>query len=207
MNRKELKSKAKEQLKKDNSYWKMTLIVFICFIIAGFGNWVSNEFSGGTREIINLLYEILLAYPVSISVVYVAYKIARNKECSIKNLGYFTKIYGKTVGLKILLNVFIVIGFILFIIPGVIVSLRLSQAEFILVDDNSKGVIQCLKESNQMMKGHCWEFFVLALSFILWYIVCTVTLFIGFIFLMPYCSTTFANYYLELKESKEKELI
>lgn len=207
MNRKELKSKAKEQLKKDNNYWKITFIVFICFVIAGFGNWLSNEFNGGTREIINLLYTILLAYPVSISIIYVVYNIAKNKECSIKNLGYFTKIYGKAVGIKILLSIFTIIGFILFIIPGIIVSLRLSQAEFILVDDNSKGVIQCLKESNEMMKGHCWEFFVLALSFILWYIVCIVTVFIGFIFLMPYYSTTFANYYLELKGSKEKELI
>lgn len=207
MNRKELKSKAKEQLKKENNYWKMTLIIFIYFAIVVFGNWISDRTGGATRELINLIYSIILVYPLSISVVYVAYKVAKNKECYIKNLGYFTKIYGKAVGIKILLSIFIGIGFIIFIIPGIFISLRLSQAEFILVDDNSKGVIQCLKESNKMMKGHCWELFILELSFILWYIVCIVTVFIGFIFLIPYLNTTFANYYLELKGRKEKELI
>ena len=196
MNRKELKSKAKEQLKENNNYWKMTFIVFIYLVIVGFGNWLSDRTGGATRQLINLIYTIVLAYPLSISVVYVAYKVARNKECSIKNLGYFTKIYGKAVGIKVLLMVFISIGFILFIIPGIIVSLRLSQAEFILVDDNSKGIIQCLKESNQMMKGHCWEYFVLTLSFILWYIVGVITICIGFIFIMSYINTTLANYYL-----------
>ena len=76
MNRKELKSKAKEQLKENNNYWKMTFIVFIYLVIVGFGNWLSDRTGGATRQLINLIYTIVLAYPLSISVVYVAYKVA-----------------------------------------------------------------------------------------------------------------------------------
>ena len=52
MNRKELKSKAKEQLKENRiNYWKMTFIVFIYLVIVGFGNWLSDRTGGATGNL------------------------------------------------------------------------------------------------------------------------------------------------------------
>lgn len=45
---------------------------------------------------------------------------------------------------------------------------------------------ECLNESKKVTKGHKWELFVFDLSFIGWDILCTLSLGIGFLWLLPY---------------------
>ena len=66
------------------------------------------------------------------------------------------------------MSIFIMLWTILLIVPGIIATLRYSQAFYILADDPSKGVMQCLKESKEMMKGNKAKLFCLELSFIGW---------------------------------------
>ena len=70
-----------------------------------------------------------------------------------------------------LMDILIGIGFALFIVPGVILFLCYSQALFILADDPTKGPIQCLRESREMMKGNKLSYLAMNLSFIGWAIV------------------------------------
>ncbi len=79
-----------------------------------------------------------------------------------------------------------------------------SQAFFILAEDRSKSITECLSESAEMMKGYKWEFFVLELSFIGWWIVSALTLGIGGLWVAPYQKVTEANFYLNLKVSNKK---
>jgi uncharacterized membrane protein len=60
----------------------------------------------------------------------------------------------------------IIIGFILLVVPGIIVAFGLSQTFFILADDKEIGAVDALKASWEMMKGNKVKFFVLSLSFI-----------------------------------------
>ena len=53
--------------------------------------------------------------------------------------------------------------------------------------------------SKQMMDGEKWNTFVLQLSFIGWYLLCSITFGIGFIFLEPYVQATFAELYAALR--------
>ncbi|MGX4600515.1 DUF975 family protein [Faecalimicrobium sp. JNUCC 81] len=76
-----------------------------------------------------------------------------------------------------------------------------SQVYFILAQDPSIGVIECLQRSSEMMKGHKLDLFILELSFIGWLILCIFTLGIGFL----WYQMTLTNFYLNLKES-HKEL-
>ena len=57
---------------------------------------------------------------------------------------------------------------LLFLIPGIVMLFRYSQAEFILAEDPKKGAFQCLRESKEMMIGNKRYFFLLELSFIGW---------------------------------------
>lgn len=113
------------------------------------------------------------------------------------------KIFLKVVGLFLLITICTGVGFILLIIPGIIIALMFSQAIFILVDDNEKSITQCLRESSEMMKGHKFEYFVLQLSFLGWAILSILTVGIGLLWLIPYQEVTFANYYLKLKNSNK----
>lgn len=81
-------------------------------------------------------------------------------------------------------------AFLLFIIPGIIALLRYSQALYILAENLSKGIRQCVNESKAMMKGHLWEYFVLNLSFIPWILLTYITL----LHCSCLCSSLYADY-------------
>ena len=93
-----------------------------------------------------------------------------------------------------------IIGTILFIVPGIIIGLMLSQSYFVLAEDNSKSITECMKESARIMNGYKWDFFVLQLSFIGWAILSIISCGIGFLWLSPYYSLTTANFYLTIKD-------
>lgn len=82
--------------------------------------------------------------------------------------------FGKALGLYIFQAIFITLWTLLFIVPGIIASIRYSQAFFILADDPSKGIRQCMNESKAMMKGNKSKYFWLYLSFIGWAFLCTI---------------------------------
>jgi len=107
----------------------------------------------------------------------------------------------KVIGLLILLGIIILVGTILLVIPGIIFSYMFSQAYFILADDNSKSIIQCLKESAGMMKGYKFKYFVLLLSFLGWTILGLIPLGIGLLWVMPYMNVTVASFYLKVKDN------
>ena len=98
-----------------------------------------------------------------------------------------------------MISLAVAIGTILFIVPGIIVALMFSQAFFILAEDSSKSITQCLSESTEMMKGYKVDFFVLELSFIGWWILAALTLGIGGLWVAPYQKLTEANYLFKFK--------
>ncbi len=105
----------------------------------------------------------------------------------------------KALGLVLMMTLLTVLWTLLFIIPGIIAAYRYSQAVFIMVEDPDKGVMQCIRESKEMMIGHKWEYFVLELSFILWQLLGLVTCGLAFIYVHPYTNVTLANYYNAIK--------
>lgn len=127
--------------------------------------------------------------------------INNREEARFSNLFSGFSVYLKTLGLHILSMLAIMLGTTLLIVPGIIISLMFSQAYYILSEDDDKSIIQCLRESSQMMKGHKWELFVLQISFLGWLLLVVVTLGLAAIWVEPYAQITFANYYLELKKS------
>lgn len=82
--------------------------------------------------------------------------------------------FGKALGLYLFMFLFITLWTILFIIPGIIASIRYSQAFFVLADDPEKSIRQCMDESKMMMKGNKAKYFVLSLSFIGWILLCSI---------------------------------
>ena len=89
--------------------------------------------------------------------------------------------------------------FIAAMVPGIMATLRYSQAFFVLVENPSIGAVGAVNESIRLMKGHVGELFVLYLSFIGWAILATIPCGLGWIALTPYMQTTVTNYYLALK--------
>lgn len=116
----------------------------------------------------------------------------------------FTKRYAwPVIGLAILQFIYIILWSLLLVIPGIIKGYAYSQAFFVykdLVAQTPAGAPaprfrDALHQSEQLMRGHKWQYFVLQLSFIGWGIVSGLTFGIGQLWLVPYTYGTFANYY------------
>lgn len=121
------------------------------------------------------------------------------EEPKFKDLFSYFNIFFKSLGLFVLIGIITLLGTIFLIIPGIIVALMYSQTFYILAEDPSKGIFECLEESSRLMSGHKWDFFVLELSFIGWWLLAGLTLGIGSLWVNPYQQVTEANFYLQLK--------
>ena len=88
---------------------------------------------------------------------------------------------------------------ILFVIPGIIQAFSLSQVFYILADNPQISIAQALKMSKELTRGYKGELFVLGLSFIGWFVLCTLTFGIALLWVFPYVNLTYAKTYLFLK--------
>ena len=103
------------------------------------------------------------------------------------------------IGVTLLVGIAVCIGTILFIIPGIIISFMYSQVYYIMAENPNKSVLECLRESARIMKGHKMELLILELSFLGWIILTALTCGIAGLYVLPYYSATLANFYLEIK--------
>lgn len=98
------------------------------------------------------------------------------------------------------------IGYILLIIPGIMIAFSLVMVGYLLADSketNPGEARNIIRQSREMMNGYKMDYFIFELSFIGWYLLGAITFGIAYIYVIPYF--TFANtlYYQRLKEKRE----
>ncbi len=113
--------------------------------------------------------------------------------------------------------VFTFLWSLLFVIPGIIKSFSYSQMFYLMVDDEDLDPAEAQRKSMELMDGHKLDLFVLGLSFLPWCLLGVITLGLAFIWVIPYMSTTMAEFHVRLvnggkpsakktkKEEKEDE--
>ena len=127
-----------------------------------------------------------------------ALHITREEKADYGNLLDGFSIFGRAILLSVLQFLIIYLFALLLIIPGIYMAYRYRQAVFLLIDHPERSPIECLRASGELMRGHKWELFILDLSFIGWILV--QSLFPPFaIWLRPYQTLTYANYYRTLR--------
>ncbi|MCQ2068124.1 MAG: DUF975 family protein [Bacteroidaceae bacterium] len=89
------------------------------------------------------------------------------------------------------------------VVYAIWIGLMYSQISFIIVDNPELDIIDTMRRSRQLMDGNKFKFFVLALSFIGWIILGIFTLCIGYLWLMPYISTTEAAFYCDIRDAEK----
>ena len=96
---------------------------------------------------------------------------------------------------------YIAIGSLLLVVPGLIAYYANIMAPYIMVDNPQMTAREAIKASQAMMKGNKWRLFCLSWSFIGWDILALFTLGLGHIVLCPYVEAACAAFYRELKEN------
>ena len=137
---------------------------------------------------------------------YVAFlKLLRNGDDRLtSNMFYvaFSNYWHKLWGM-LLMQIFIVLWSFLFIIPGIIKAFSYAMTPYILEERPELSANEAIDHSRAMMKGHKFDLFWLYLSFLGWFILCILSLGIGFLWLTPYMETSVAAFYEDVKADYE----
>lgn len=148
------------------------------------------------------LTSLIFTPPLAIGMTIFSLNIYRDNNPEIDNLFIpFKTNWVNSILAYFMMGALVVVGFILLIIPGIIASLMFSQIFFIMGENKEMGAYDALVKSMNMMKGYKWKFFKINLRLFGLAILCIFTLFIGFIWLIPYQNIVFATFYYDIKDS------
>jgi uncharacterized membrane protein len=197
--------------------WGLAIGTFLIYIL------ITAALGGSARHHPTVsLISLILNGPLSLGAAIFSLSLARNEEAGVEQIFFGFYKFGKALAAYLLMMLFIVLwalpllvpAFIyylfpnllvlilltlLFIIPAVIAALSYSMTFYIMADDASIGAMEAIDKSKAMMQGNKWKFFCLWLRFILWSILCILTLGIGFLWLIPWMNVTVAKFYDDIK--------
>ena len=190
----------------------------------GFGFYLYTTTVVNTPKVINILSFLYLLWTVTFLLGYNSYnlKLIKNEPASVTNLFDYTKFYIETIwlGLNIFWKAFlwsigswvtlflISWGFhitpyitLLGLIIPLIMMLPYLLSNYVIVENPYLSVQELFQESARLMEGNKWNFILLLLSFIGWFILGYLTFGLVNILVAPYLSASLAAFYLDTKES------
>ena len=103
----------------------------------------------------------------------------------------------------VMMNVFIWLWSLLFIIPGIVKSYSYSQALYIQAENPDMNWKDCIRKSQEMMNGHKMELFLVHLSFIGWAFLVALSFGIVAIWVVPYIQVVTTKYYMYLSNDSD----
>ena len=176
-----LKELAKEQIKgKIGTLFLCGLVAFIVIMVSSFVAW-------------------LIAPVIAMGMTMIYLALTKGQDPKVENVFKGFNIFGKAWFLSFLMELFIMLWAMLFVIPGIIKGYAYSMAPYILADNPTMTAREALNESKRITNGAKMDLFILELSFIGWALLGVVTFGIALIYVVPYMNATRANVYQNLK--------
>ncbi len=196
----EMKQEARAQMKscKTNPYILTLVYLIISYIVGSILVFFNN--SSDSSAMVKLVAFIIQCVTTILETGYLWWALSAKRGDD--NTDEFISAFKQSLYIIIInfiCNIFIALGLILLIIPGIIVALGLSMAMLCFRDAPDDGFFEAIKNSWSIMKGNKFNLFMLYLSFIPWVLLTAVTLGIAGIYVIPYMTITIANFYDEIR--------
>ncbi|HOG01148.1 MAG: hypothetical protein BWY35_01342 [Firmicutes bacterium ADurb.Bin248] len=122
-------------------------------------------------------------------------RLMRGERPEFETLFSRFSIFGKALGLRLFMALFILLWSLLLVIPGIVAGYSYRMAPYLMAEHPEMGIREAVDESKRLTAGYKGRWFCLDLSFIGWGILCLFTLGIGFLWLNPYMSAASAEFY------------
>ena len=192
MTRHEIKERAKQALGMgifQNRWLLAALTVFLCSAITGAAGSILPAVGG-----------VLIMGPLEYGLHKMFLKQSRDHEqMQLGDLfSGFSEDFSGTLLLGLMTGIYVFLWSLLLIVPGVIKSYAYSFAYYIKADHPEYTWRECLNESKAMTYGHKWELFMLDLSFIGWFIVGSLCLGVGCIWVSAWQNASRTELYDQL---------
>ncbi len=193
MTRKEMKALARLQIdgKIAALFWVSVVASFIGSIGAGL-------------PAVGIIISLILSSAMALGLTYIHFRIASDPSYrpSVKDLFDGFNNFWPYLKVTLLASLFTMLWSLLFIVPGIIKAFSYSQALYIIAENPNMPAMEAIRQSERMMAGKKWDYFVLNLSFIGWAFLAIPTLGLLTIWLEPYMQMTMINFYSDLKSSQ-----
>ena len=150
---------------------------------------------GSNIELILNVIASLLLMPLTIGAYDYYLKVVRNDTPDLKVLFNYLNRFGTILLAIIISSIFITAGSMLFIIPGIIVSLMYSQYSYVIIDNPDYNAIKVLKQSRELMNGYKLDYLLFNLKFIGWILLTIFTFGLAGIYVIPYIIISQVKYY------------
>ncbi|NCA66434.1 MAG: DUF975 family protein [Clostridia bacterium] len=210
MTRKELKLSAKQVLKGKvfSALMPLLILIGIGIVLGGLSALFGQVIKGALGTIWSLVNFVLtiLMIPLNVGLCIFFLRFAREENPKAGDIfePYKNKAcVAEQIKANLLVGLYVFLGALCFIIPGILLALKYSQVNMVLADNPEMTYREAMDRSAELMKGRKGEFFILGLSFILWFLLAPLTLGLIYIYLAPYMLTTYAKYYIEINNYDE----
>lgn len=192
MDRKQLKAQAKEQIK-----GKIGVLIAVTLVIGAItaaASFLANLIPG-----VGLAVSVIVTPAFALSTIRIYLMVVRGGTPEVKNCFDGFDDFFSAFKVTLLAGIYTFLWSLLFIIPGIVKGYSYSMAMYVLADNKGKSARECIAESKAMMEGHKMELFVLDLSFIGWYLLCSLTCGLAALYVVPLLNATHANVYETIK--------
>jgi len=126
------------------------------------------------------------------------------KEAKLETLFSYFQNWKTLTVTRFLKGLYIFLWSLLFVIPGIIASYSYAMTGYILAEHPELTASEAIERSKEMMSGNRLRLFCLQFSFIVWGILCSFTLGIGNLWLIPYRQTAEAAFYREISGTEQR---
>ena len=206
-----IKAEAKEKMKGHmGEFWLIAIIIGLVtglltklpeFFGADF--YEEQEMFGITVQTTNAAgsaWSLVVSVITAVGTLILTYwilSVIRGKKCKLEDAAKYGISHILTVGVvTLVVELLIGIGLVFLIIPGIIIGIGFSQVTPYIADNPEAGIIDAIRESWALMKGHKMEYFLFILSFIGCILLCVLVL--PAIYVLPYLSFADTIYYTHL---------
>ncbi len=168
------------------------------------GNWFNMVWVLPVA-LFSVAYGFLFMPVINYGEKYLFLKAMRDEDADIRYLfdGFKTK-YLKIVLANLIVVALTIIGFILLIIPGIIVLCRLAFVPYLIMDKDLEPM-QAVEKSWQMTRGHGWKIFGMGIISFFIYIAGIIVFIVGIIISIMWVHAAFATLYQSVLNQNDDE--
>jgi hypothetical protein len=149
---------------------------------------------GAWSALVSIVYGLLVMNPVNYGVKYVNLKAARNERVNVGDLFKAFSNYWNAVLAPVLVGILVGIGFVMLIVPGIILACKFAFTPYLLVD-RRMNAIDAMQESWRMTNGHVWTLILMGLMSIPIFIMGLLCFGVGVIVSIMWTKLAFASLY------------
>lgn len=186
------------KIAKENVFFFLSVFV-VWALITIVTSGIQGSLNANKQPLLSFIFSLLMWVVnsiISMGIINIYLKFVDGKKPNLKDIFYTKKLFNYILA-SIVRTLIIVIGFLLFIIPGIIFSIKLQYSEYLIVD-KQKDAVDSLKGSWEMTKGVKWNLFLFGILLGLINILGVLALLVGLLITVPLSLVANAYVYRKL---------